>query len=294
MKQSKAKIWLASARPKTLWAAVAPVMIGAAMAYSDGGMHLPSLVMIFASATLIQIGTNFANDYYDFIKGADTEHRTGPVRATQAGLVTPSQMRLAFIITFALAVFIGFFLVRRGGLPILLIGVASVICGVLYTAGPFPLAYLGLGEVFVLIFFGPVAVGGTYYLLASTVNSAVIVAGIAPGLLASAILVVNNFRDFETDKAAAKKTLVVRFGLSFGIAEYIFCIAAACIVPVCLCVLTASHYFALLSLLILPFAFGAIRTIRSRPDGETLNDLLAKTAKLMIIFSILFSVGWII
>ena len=294
MEQSKLKIWLSSARPKTLWAAVAPVAVGAAMAYGDGFVHVPSLILTVMAAVLIQIGTNFANDYYDFIKGADTETRTGPVRATQAGLVSPSQMKLAFIITFAIAVLLGFFLVLRGGMPILIIGIASVICGILYTAGPFPLAYLGLGEIFVLIFFGPVAVGGTYYLQTASINSNVIVAGLAPGLLACAILVVNNFRDYETDKAADKKTLVVKFGLSFGIAEYVICIAVACLVPVYLCMSTASHYYCLIALLTVPMGMVAVKAICSKPDAYTLNSLLAQTARLMIIFSILFSAGWVI
>jgi len=164
MIRSKLKIWISSARPKTLWAAVGPVLIGSAMAYSDSDdpLNIAVLLATLLAALLIQIGTNFANDYYDFVKGADTTDRVGPVRATQAGLVTPAQMKTAFIITFALAVLLGAYLVWRGGLPILIIGVASVVCAVLYTAGPFPLAYIGLGEVFVMIFFGPVATGGTY------------------------------------------------------------------------------------------------------------------------------------
>lgn len=294
MKQSKVKIWLDSARPKTLWAAVSPVMIGAAMAQAAGGVHWGVLAMIVTSATLIQIGTNFANDYYDFIKGADTDERTGPARATAAGLVTPSAMRRAFVVTFGLAVFIGFFLVLRGGWPILAIGVASVVCGVLYTAGPFPLAYVGLGEVFVLVFFGPVAVGGTYYLMSSRIEPAVLVAGLAPGLLACAILVVNNFRDYETDKVAGKRTLVVRFGRSFGVAEYVGCIVGACVVPVWLCVSFGGHWWALMSVLVLPLSVGGMRKMLAGADGEVLNGLLARTAKLMVIYSLLFSVGWVL
>ncbi|MCK5000303.1 MAG: 1,4-dihydroxy-2-naphthoate polyprenyltransferase [Anaerohalosphaera sp.] len=294
MKQDELKIWIESARPKTLFAALAPVMIGAALAYADGGVHVVSLILIVVSATLIQIGTNLANDYYDFMKGADTADRRGPTRATQAGLVSPVAMRNAFLATFGLAVFVGFFLVLRGGVPILVIGSVSVVCGILYTAGPYPLSYIGIADFFVLVFFGPVAVGGTYYLQRGTINPVVIAAGLAPGLVSVAILTVNNFRDYETDKTANKKTLVVRFGRSFGIFEYIFCFAFAMAIPIYLCISVNDHYYSLLSLLILPFVGMAVTTMRSNPSPEVLNKLLAGTARLLIIFSVLFSIGWII
>ncbi len=292
--QSKLKTWIQSARPKTLWAAVGPVLIGSAMACADGSLNIAVLLATLLAALLIQIGTNFANDYYDFVKGADTTDRVGPVRATQAGLVTPAQMRRAFIITFGLALLLGVYLVWRGGVPILIIGVASVVCAVLYTAGPFPLAYIGLGEVFVLIFFGPVAVAGTYYLQTLSINANVIIAGLAPGLLSTAILAVNNFRDIETDKIAGKKTLAVRFGCNFGIAEYISCIAVACLVPLYLSISSRSHYFCNLSLLTGIIAVVPIKTILSKPDPETLNNVLAQTGKLLLIYSVLFSAGWLL
>ena len=293
MKRDELKIWIDSARPKTLFAALAPVMIGAAMAYADGGGDIVSLLLIVFSATMIQVGTNLANDYYDFVKGADNADRTGPTRATQAGLISPGAMRNAFIAAFGLAVFAGFFLVLRGGVPILVIGTVSVICGVLYTAGPYPLAYIGIADLFVLVFFGPVAVGGTYYLQTGTINPVVVVTGLAPGLISTAILTVNNFRDYATDKAANKKTLVVRFGRSFGVFEYIFCFGFAMAVPIYLCISLNDHYLCLFSLVILPFVGRAVLTMRSNPTGEVLNKLLAQTARLLIMFSILFSIGWI-
>ena len=294
MIRSKLKIWIQSARPKTLPAAVGPVLIGSAMACSDGPLNIGVLAATLLAALLIQIGTNFANDYYDFVKGADTTDRVGPVRATQAGLVKPAQMRSAFVITFGLAVLLGAYLVRHGGVPILIIGLASVICALLYTAGPFPLAYVGLGEVFVLIFFGPVATGGTYYLQRLSINADIIIAGLAPGLLSTTILAVNNFRDIDTDKIAGKKTLAVRFGCNFGAAEYIFCIVLACLVPLYLSISSRSHYFCNFSMLTGVIAVGPIKTILSKPDPETLNNVLAQTGKLLLIYSILFSVGWII
>jgi 1,4-dihydroxy-2-naphthoate octaprenyltransferase len=274
-------------------AAAAPVLIGAALAYSNG-INIVTLIITFAAGLLIQIGTNFANDYYDFVKGADTEQRTGPVRATQAGLVKPVEMKAAFIITFGLAVVCGAYLVFKGGMPIVIIGIASIACGILYTAGPFPLGYHGFGDLFVLIFLGPVAVGGTYYLQTGGINSEVIIAGLSPGLISSAILAVNNFRDFHTDKIAGKKTLVVRFGQNFGIAEYIFTIVAACIIPVYLSISTNSHYWCMISLLTLIAAYKPIKTVCSKPDAQTLNKVLADTGKLLIIFSVLFSIGRLI
>jgi len=269
--QSKLETWILSARPGTLAAAVGPVMIGSAMAYDDGPLAIGVLLATLLAAVAIQIGTNFANDYYDFVKGADTADRVGPVRATQAGLVKPAQMKRAFVVTFGVALVIGAYLVWHGGMPILVIGVASVACAVLYTAGPFPLAYVGLGEVFVVIFFGPVATGGTYYLQRLSISADIIIAGLAPGLLSTAILAVNNFRDIETDSIAGKKTLAVRFGYSFGAGEYIFCVVAACLVPLYLSISSGSHYLCNLALLTLVFAAGPIKTILSRPDPENEN-----------------------
>ena len=289
----KLKIWLDALRPKTLPAATAPVLIGAAIAFADGPIDPIVLSVTFIAAMLIQIGTNLANDYYDHFKGADTDQRLGPVRATNAGLVTPSQMKAAFVIAFALAAAAGIYLVYKGGLPILAIGIVSIACGVLYTAGPFALGYTGLADFFVLVLFGPVAVGGTYYLQTGTINSIVIIAGLAPGLLSTAILTVNNFRDIATDAQAGKKTLAVRFGQSFAISEYIFCIIFACIVPVVICVL-GNNWWNCLPFITILFAIKNIKTIRSQPDGETLNELLASTGQLLLIYSILFSVGHVL
>jgi 1,4-dihydroxy-2-naphthoate octaprenyltransferase len=288
------KIWFHAARPKTLPAGVSPVLIGTAMAYADGYFHPGIFAAIVFAVLMIQIGTNYANDYYDFIKGADTEKRLGPVRATQAGLVSAAAMKRAFILTFGLALAAGLYLVSKGGIPIILIGLASILCGVLYTAGPLPLGYVGLGDLFVLLFFGPVAVGGTYYLLAGQVNSSVILAGISPGLISAALLAINNIRDYETDKIAGKKTLVVRLGVGFGIVEYCSCIIAACMLPVLLWSITRSHVYCNLALITLAFAWTPMRTLYSRPAADTMNQLLAQTGRLVLIYSVLFSIGWVI
>ena len=288
------RIWLDSARPKTLPAAVAPVLIGAAMAYSAGHWHGGILAAIVFSAVCIQIGTNYANDYFDFVKGADQDDRVGPTRATATGLVTPRQMLMATVVTFGFAALAGLYLVWTGGLPILLIGLASIVSGVLYTAGPYPLGYVGLGDIFVLVFFGPVAVGGTYYLLADSVEPEAIVAGLAPGLIATAILVVNNVRDRQADEAAGKKTLAVRFGHGFGVAEYVFCLLGGVSVPAWLVIATRGHSACLLALLALVPAAFLIRKMTQMPDPATLNAMLGETGRLLIVYSVLFSVGWVL
>ena len=287
-------IWLQATRPKTLPAALCPVLIGAAMAYRDGPVAWVVLAVTFLSALFIQIGTNYANDYFDAKKGADTPDRVGPRRATAAGLVTPRQMAIATALAFTLAAALGLYLVTVGGWPILVIGLLSLTCGVLYTAGPCALGYLGLGDLFVLIFFGPVAVAGTYYLQTQTCHSTVIVASLAPGLISAAILTVNNFRDRFTDKQAGKKTLVVRWGASFGVNAYCVALVAACLTPLLLVLVTRGHVLCLLGTSTLIAALPAIRTMRSDPPPEVLNRLLARTGQLLVLYSLLFSLGWLL
>ncbi len=288
------KIWIHAARPKTLSAGISPVLIGSAMAYTDGYFLLTVFVAITFAVLMIQVGTNYANDYYDFVKGADTEKRMGPVRATQAGLVSATAMKKAFLIVFGLAATAGFYLVWKGGIAIILIGLTSIICGILYTAGPWAIGYLGLGDLFVFLFFGPVAVGGTYYLQTDQIPSTVILAGLAPGLISTALLTINNIRDYPTDKVAGKKTLVVRLGISFGIVEYYACVVIACMIPVFLSFYTRSHPYCNLALITLAFAWSPLRTLCRKPDPDTLNHLLAQTGKLVLVYSLLFSIGWIL
>ena len=284
------RTWLEATRPRTLAAGVVPVVMGTALAAHQGGLHVPSALAALAGALLLQVGANFANDFYDFKNGADTADRIGPARATAMGLISPKAMRLAFVVTFALAALVGAYLVTRGGLPIVVIGLASVLFGVLYTGGPAPLGYLGLGEVLVLVFFGPVAVAGTVYVQTLSFSLEALIAGLAPGLLASAILVVNNLRDIPTDRVAGKNTLAVRFGPAFARLEYLAFVALAASVPVVLYALGSFEAPVLLASLTLAPGLLLTRDIW-REEGRSLNPRLGQTGALLFTFGALFSLG---
>jgi len=224
-------IWLAAARPRTLPAALAPVLVGSALALREGRLVAPAALACLAFALLVQVGTNFANDYFDFIKGADTSARVGPRRAVAAGLVRPAVMRTVMLGVFAAAFLTGLTLLPYGGWPLLVLGVASIASGLAYTGGPWPLGYHGLGDVFVFIFFGLVAVGATYFVQTGRLSPAALVAGAGVGLLATNILLVNNYRDADTDARADKRTLVVRLGRPFARAHFTGSLMLALAVP---------------------------------------------------------------
>ncbi len=294
MPLSQIQIWLLAIRPKTLPAAIAPVIIGTAMAFGDGLHHFPSAGLALCAALLIQIGTNLANDYFDYIKGTDTPERIGPVRVTQSGLIKPTIIKRAFFFVFLSALAITVTLLQRAGWPILVIGILSVLSGLFYTAGPRPLGYMGLGEIFVFIFFGPVAVTGTYYIQSLEINLAVILAGLAPGLLSSAILIVNNIRDIEGDAKANKRTLAVRFGRRFAQLEYMIVSLLAFLTPVIVFLLTEDHQNILYSVFLCLLLTPSIQMICCHQDGASLNLALSYTAKILIIYSLSFSLGWIL
>jgi 1,4-dihydroxy-2-naphthoate octaprenyltransferase len=290
---SNAKIWLLASRPKTLPAAIAPVLIGVAIAYADGNVHVISTACALLGAILIQIGTNFANDYFDFVKGTDTPDRKGPTRATQAGLVSSSTMRAAFIITFALVLIPGAYIIYRGGWPFLAIGLLGIASGILYTGGPYPLGYLGLGDVFVFVFFGPVAVAGTHYLNTLEWSMFAAVSGFGPGLISVALLTVNNLRDMDEDRVAGKMTLPARFGRRFARLEYLTCIvAAAAVMPMYLYAATGQRLFALVPLVVIPLASPSIRTVFTQTDGPALNGALGATGRVLVVFAVVFAVAW--
>lgn len=292
-RMSKFQIWLLAIRPKTLPAAAAPVLIGTVMAWEGGVFHALSALIAALSALLIQIGTNLTNDYADFFKGADTAERKGPTRVTQAGLLAPTEVRAGAVVTFGIAFLIGLYLVVRGGLPILILGLSAIFSGVIYTVGRYSLAYTGLADLFVLVFFGPVAVGATYYVQALALPWQPILAGFAPGLLSVAILIVNNRRDMNEDAKANKKTLVVRFGRRFGNFWYGVAVVGAAFIPSLLYFLTQAHFMSLAATLILIPAFPLFKAL-AKEDGIALNPRLGETARLLLVYSILFSIGWLV
>lgn len=288
---SKLKIWVQAARPHTLPAAFAPVCVGAALAYHDGEFNpLVSLVALLC-AFIIQIGTNFANDYYDFKKGADTDERLGFERATAKGYVTENAMRNATIFTMMLAFLLGLYLVWHAGWVILALGLASILFGVLYTGGPFPLGYNGLGDLFVFIFFGIVAVMGTYYVNALQWSSSSFWASLALGALSTNILVINNLRDIEQDHRAGKNTLGVLFGEQILRWEYLVMILVSLAIPLHFFVRLDFHYLVLIPYISLPLIGFLVYAVWTEEDKRQMDNLLQKTAQFMTLYAILFSGG---
>lgn len=292
-KMSIFKIWMLAARPKTLPAAAMPVIVGTGIAFGDRAFSLGPALAALVGALLIQIGTNLANDVFDFKKGTDTKERTGPVRVTQAGLLTPGQVMTGMWVVFGLAVLVGLYLIAVGGWPILLIGLLSILSGIAYTGGPYPLGYNGLGDVFVFIFFGPVAVCGTYYVQAGTINPAGYWAALPVGFLITAILVVNNLRDIETDRKAGKKTLAVRLGVRSTQMEYLLLLAMSYAAPLVMWLAGIAALWIMIVWFSLPLAVLLIKDIFTK-KGSPLNETLAGTARLGFIYGLLFSLGYII
>ncbi|MEF8789047.1 MAG: 1,4-dihydroxy-2-naphthoate polyprenyltransferase [Haloarculaceae archaeon] len=302
---SRREAWLMAARPQTLPAGAAPVVAGTGLAVNQGVFTpLPALFALLG-ALLLQVGTNFANDYYDAVKGADTEDREGFTRVTAGGLIPAASVRRAMYLTYGAAVLVGVYLVYVGGLPIVVVGLSGIAAGVLYTGGPYPYGYRGLGDLFVFVYFGLVAVTGTYYVQAvaaapvgpfplsvppGTVPLAAVVASLPAAGLSTAILVVNNLRDRETDRRAGKRTLAVMLGYRLSRVEFALVVGMAYVVPV---VFYATGFapFVLLPLLTVPLAIRLGRTVFTRTDGAALNPALETTGRLLAAHSVLFAVG---
>ena len=281
-------VWILAARPRTLTAAVTPVVVGTAVAASQASFRpLPALAALF-SAISLQIGTNLANDYHDFERGADTAERVGPRRVTQSGLVPPRTVRAAAIGMFALAFVLGIYLTVVGGWPIFVVGIASIAAGWAYTGGPWPLGYHGLGDAFVFVFFGLVAVTGTVYVQSHSVPPAAWIAAVPVGALATAILVVNNLRDIVTDAKAGKRTLATRIGPGRTRAQYVLLLAVAFTAPFLLAGVATP--WALLPLAALPLAIPPLRLVL-RQSGGALNPALGGTARLQIVYGALLAIG---
>ncbi len=293
MTDSRGQIWLGAMRLRTLPAAVAPVLVGSALAWHDGRFQAGAALLCLGFALLIQIGTNFANDYYDFVKGADTAARVGPRRAVAAGLIAPAVMHRAMLMMFAAAFLLGLGLIHLGGPWLLVIGVVSIACGIAYTGGPWPLAYHGLGDVFVFIFFGLVAVTATYYVQTGRVSAQALACAVPIGLLAANILLVNNYRDAATDALAGKRTLVVRWGLRMARAQFNLSLMVAFLIPLALWLRKDSPAI-LLPLLLVPLAWRHVRRLRTAYTPAELILLLGDTGKLLAFYAVLLSVGLVL
>jgi 1,4-dihydroxy-2-naphthoate octaprenyltransferase len=286
-----ARIWLMAARPRTLPAAVAPVLVGTALAGFAHVFHPLRFVAALLSAIFIQVGTNLSNDYSDARRGADTEDRLGPVRVTAGGLVPPKQVLIATYVSFGLAVLFGAYLIAVAGWQLLLVGAASILAGVLYTGGPRPYGYEGLGEVFVFTFFGIVAVAGSYFVQTKHLDWEAFALAVPVGLLASAILVVNNFRDLDTDRRAGKRTLAVRLGRERTRTLFVVMVYGAYLLTPITWLFGPLEAWVLLPWLTLPIAAPVVRLVRNHTDGASLNEALARTGMLQLAFCVLLSAG---
>ncbi len=286
------RAWILAARPQTLPAAITPVIVGSAAAFAAGSFRWLPFLAALVGALLIQIGTNLANDYFDFRKGADTAGRLGPVRVTQAGLLAPETVRNGMIVAFSAAALIGVYLIVVGGWPILVIGILSIAAGVLYTGGPWPLGYNGLGDLFTFIFFGIVAVTATAYLHVGTVPLLAWAASVPVAMLVTAIIVVNNLRDIATDRAANKRTLAVIIGAQATRAEYALLVGGAFLAPPILWLSGLTGPWVMVAWLAAPLAIAPLRTMLVE-EGRALNPALKGTARLHLAFGLLLAFGMI-
>src|SRR5215212_7302193 len=280
-----------AARPRTLPAAVAPVLVGTALAATGGTFRPLTFVAALVGALFIQVGTNLSNDYSDARRGADTEDRLGPVRVTAGGLVPPRQVLIATYVAFGVAVLAGVYLIATAGWELLLVGAASIIAGVLYTGGPRPYGYEGLGELFVFLFFGIVAVAGSFFVQTEELVWVAFALAVPVGLLASAVLVVNNARDLETDRRAGKRTLAVRLGRERTRVLYAAMVYGAFLLAPITWAFGPLDPWMLLPFLALPLAAPIVRTVRTRTDGPSLNEALARTGQLELLFCVLLCAG---
>lgn len=282
---------LLASRPKTLPATVAPVAVGCAVALSEGGFAAGPAAAALAGGVMIQVGTNFANDVFDFERGTDTASRLGPTRATQAGLLTPSQMRAATIAAFGIALLCGVYLAFVAGWPVIALGLASIAAGLAYSTGPLPLAHHGLGEPFVMLFFGFAAVAGTAFVQLGRVPASAWWGGLGAGAISTAILVVNNVRDHETDRRAGRRTVPARLGRRAGVIEYGLFLALAYLAPAGMLLGAASSPWTLLPFASFPLAVALFLRVATTSDGPSLNRALAGTGGLLLLFCALFSLG---
>jgi 1,4-dihydroxy-2-naphthoate octaprenyltransferase len=282
--------WLLATRPKTLPAAISPVLVGCAVAWSEGGFDLVTALAAFAVALLLQVGANLANDVADFRSGADSDDRLGPLRVTQGGLIPPRQVVMATVTVLTAAAVPGLYMIWRGGPVLAILGLLAIVAAVTYTAGPKPFGYLGLGEFFVFLFFGPVAVVGTAFVMTHDVTRLALLSSVAMGCLITAILVVNNLRDIDTDRVAGKRTLAVRIGSGATRWEYMALIAVAYAMPLIIWWSGLSRPWPLLAWTTAPLAIHLVRRVW-HVDGRGLNPVLGGTARLCLWFAVALAAG---
>ncbi|MBV9471716.1 MAG: 1,4-dihydroxy-2-naphthoate polyprenyltransferase [Solirubrobacterales bacterium] len=288
---SGVRIWLMAARVRTLPASVAPVLVGTALAGYLHVFHPLRFAAALIGAVFIQVGTNLSNDYSDARRGADAEDRLGPVRVTAGGLVPPKRVLVATYATFGVAVLAGAYLIAVAGWQLLLVGAASILAGVLYTGGPRPYGYEGLGELFVFLFFGIVAVAGSFFVQLKRLDWEAFALAVPVGLLAASILVVNNVRDIDTDRRAGKRTLAVRLGRERTRALFAGTVYLAYLLTPLTWLFGPLHAWVLLPLLTLPIAATVVRAVRNRTDGPSLNEALARTGMTQLSFCVLLGAG---
>ncbi len=285
------RLWLVAARPRTLPAAIAPVLVGTALAASEGIFGPLVFVAAMVGSVFIQVGTNLSNDYSDARRGADTEDRLGPLRVTGGGLMPPRRVLVGTYVAFGVAVAAGAYLIAVAGWELLLVGALSILAGVLYTGGPRPYGYEGLGELFVFLFFGVVAVVGSYFAQTERLIWEAFALSIPVGLLAAAILVVNNVRDVDTDRRAGKRTLAVKLGRQRTRRLFVGMLVVAMLIPVATWIAGGLSAWILLSLLASPLAVPLARTVLTRVDGPSLNAALGRSGALLALFSLLLAAG---
>lgn len=285
--------WRLAIRPKTLPAALAPVLVGTAVAYRVGGLHWGAAVAAMLGALLLQVASNLANDVFDYEQGKDTADRLGPVRVVQSKLLTAKEVRAGLTFVIVCSCLVGSYLIGKAGWPVVVLGLASILAALAYTAGPYPLGYHGLGDLFVFVFFGPVAVIGTQYVQCEWVSVEAVWASIPMGLLTTNILVVNNLRDRAEDGRTGKRTLAVRFGKHFAMYQALGCLVLSYLFTISFCWFSTRPWPLLLPALTLPMArrwYLALGTT----EGRAMNELLARAAKLLIVFALLFSVALVL
>jgi 1,4-dihydroxy-2-naphthoate octaprenyltransferase len=288
--RSRLQVWLLATRPRTLPAAASPVIVGSAIAYFEGAFRLWPALGALLGALLLQIGANFANDVFDYQKGADNDTRLGPTRVTLAGMLSPNQVKAGMVLAFSLAALIGIYLTWVSGWPVIAIGLLAILAAIFYSGGPYPYGYHGLGELFVFLFFGLAAVVGTFYVQAVRVSLSAFIGSVPVGLLIVAILAVNNLRDIHTDLTSGKKTLAVRLGVQGARQEYLLLILIAYLLPLLLALSKINSLWLLLPFLSLPMAIELVAFVYQN-EGKPLNRALGRTGLLVLFYGLTYSAG---